>query len=179
MYIYNTDTAMWVKQTDTLNKDDYENLKQDLSKMQLYSKSLSGATYLYTSSTSSIYDSISYKDNNSWYIDPISSPYNSMTLPPSGAPINSSNLNKYQNYAFEYGFTLKNLFTPTKAIDVMNTINVNAATIEQIDLNSTTFSAIDGVELLEGYIDELQGQMFYLPERRVIKEVVRRIRGDR
>ena len=128
MYIYNTDTKMWVKQTDTLNKDDYNNLKQDLAKMQLYSRALSGATYLYTSSTSSIYESISYKDNNSWYIDPISSPYNSMGLPSSGAPINSSNFNEYKDYTYEYGFTLKNLFTPTKAIDTLNTINVSVAT---------------------------------------------------
>jgi hypothetical protein len=150
---------MWVKQTDTLNKDDYNNLKQDLAKMQLYSRALSGATYLYTSSTSSIYESISYKDNNSWYIDPISSPYNSMGLPSSGMPINSSNFNEYKDYAYEYGFTLKNLFTPTKAIDVLNIINVSAATTGAIDLNSTTFSTIDGIELKEGNLVLVKNQL--------------------
>lgn len=159
MYTYNTDTAMWVKQTDTLNKDDYNNLKQDIAKMQLYSKALSGATYLYTSSTSSIYDSISYKDNNSWYIDPTSSPYSSMILPTSGAAINSSNLDQYKNYTYEYGFTLKNLFTPSKAIDIVNSINVNVATIGAIDLKSTTFSSIDGITLVEGNLVLVKDQI--------------------
>jgi hypothetical protein len=159
MYIYNTDTGMWVKQTDTLNKDDYNNLKQDLAKMQLYSRALSGATYIYTSNTASIYESISYKDNNSWYIDPISSPYNSMSLPSSGAPIDSSNFDKYKDYTYEYGFTLKNLFTPTKAIDILNTINVSVATTGAVDLTSTTFSSIDGIELKEGNLVLVKDQL--------------------
>lgn len=147
MYTYNTDTSMWVKQTDSLDKLTYDNLAQDLSKLQLYSRALSGATYLYINNTSSVYDSLKYKDNNLWYIEPSSSAYSTMTLPAGGNLINSSNLSDYEKYSHEYGFTLKTLFTPTRAINEINSHNVKVATTAQLDLTSSTFSSIDGIIL--------------------------------
>jgi len=157
MYIYNTDTQMWVKQTDTLSQDNYDNLKQDLSQLQLYSRDLSGATYLYTSNTASIYDSLKYKDNSTWVVSPLYSNWTS--LPTDGSIIDPSSLNTYQNYSYEYGFSLKNFFTPLKTIDSLNTINVSVATTEQIDLNSSTFSQIDGIDLLNGNLVLVKDQL--------------------
>jgi len=151
---------MWVKQTDTLSKDNYDNLKQDLSKMQLYSRALSGATYLHISNTDDVYDSLKYKDNTTWFYSPASSVYNTMTgLPTSGNSIDPSTLNTFEDYSYEYGFTLNNFFTPTKAIDNTNSIIVNVATTTAIDLNSTTFSVIDGIKLLEGNLVLVKDQI--------------------
>ena len=160
MWIFNTDTNMWVKQADTLNKDDYNNLKQDISKTQLYSKALSGATYLYTANVDNIYESLSYKDTTSWFVDPASSVYNSATtIPSDGASINRSTINQYDKYLHECGFTLKNMFTPTKGIEDINYVSVNVATTTSISVNSTTISTIDGIKLLEGNLVLVKDQI--------------------
>jgi hypothetical protein len=46
MWTRNIDTGKWIKQSDTLSKESYDNLKVDLDRVKLYSKCLSGATYL-------------------------------------------------------------------------------------------------------------------------------------
>ena len=160
MYTYNSDTNMWVKQTDTLNKNDFNNLQQDISKLQLYSKALSGATYLYTSNTDNIYEALTYKDTISWFVDPAASIYNSsISMPSGGNPINQSTIDQFNKYKYEYGFTLKNMFTPTKSIEDMNYISVNVATTGQIDVNSITISNIDGIQLLEGNLVLVKDQI--------------------
>lgn len=158
MWIFNTDTNMWVKKNDTLNKDDYNNLKQDIAKTQLYSKALSGASYLYAPKTDNLYESLTYKDNDSWYVSPTSSIYNSGTTSV-GNPIGTNSIVEYDKYVHEYGFTLKNMFTPIKGIDNINYISVNVATTEEININSTTISIVDGVKLIEGNIVLVKDQI--------------------
>ena len=75
MWLFNKDTNTWVKQTDSLSLYNYNNLKQDLASVKLYSKALSGANYLAISDVNNIYESITYKDCKTWYIDPSSSIY--------------------------------------------------------------------------------------------------------
>lgn len=150
MWIFNTDTNMWVKQSDALNKDDYNNIKQDIAKTQLYSRTLSGSTYLHTSNTDNIYEPLTYKNSNSWYVDPASSIYNTGGLPIYGEPINRDSINQYGKYLIEEGFSLKNLFTPTKGIDEMNTLSVNISTTESIDIANT--KQVDGIKLQEGVL---------------------------
>lgn len=158
MYTYNTDTKKWVRETDTLNQDDYDNLKQDLQLLQLYSRALSGATYLHTSNTASIYESLKYKDDSTWFV--ASSPYNPLySLPTDGTPITNDTLSTYQKYSEEYGFTLRNFFTPMKTIDSLNIINVSVATTNQINLTTGTFSQIDGINLIEGNLVLVKDQL--------------------
>jgi hypothetical protein len=150
MWILNTDTNQWIRKTDGLSKDNYDNLKQDLSKTKLYSKTLSGSNYLFTNNTDNIYESITYKDYKSWFISPASSVYNTVgSIPTNGVSIDKTTLVTYGKYLTQYGFTLKNLFTPEKAIEDMNSIQVDIATTEQITINSSLIS-IDNVILIEG-----------------------------
>ena len=163
MWTYNIDTKKWSKNSDILDINDYNNLKQDLFKTALYSKDLSGAVYLYTNNTDNIYESLKYKDNVSWYVDPASSVYNSLTsLPFNGSPINKNTFNTYQNYIHEYGFTLKNSFTPTEGIEELNFLKTKVATTEQININSSTISTIDGVKLNEGDLILVKNQISYV-----------------
>ena len=150
MWIYNTVTEKWERQTDTLSKDNYDSLKVDLEKVKLYSRALSGATYLPISNIDNIYAPLSYKDNNTWYIDPASSIYNTTTgLPSNGNPINKDTISTYEEYKYENGFTLKNSFTPEKSIEVLNYISVDIATTTEIDVNAVLYT-LDGITLTEG-----------------------------
>ena len=149
MWLFNKDTNTWVKQTDSLSLYNYNNLKQDLASVKLYSKALSGANYLAISDVNNIYESITYKDCKTWYIDPSSSIYSIGSIPSNGVSINRNSIDNFIKYTEEYGFTLKNNFTPEKAIDDMNLLQVDVATTQLIDLNSNIVS-IDGVKLVEG-----------------------------
>lgn len=150
MWIYNTVTEKWERETDTLSKDNYDSLKVDLEKVKLYSRALSGATYLPISNIDNIYDALSYKDTNTWYIDPASSIYNATTgLPSNGNPINKDTISTYQKYKHENGFTLKNAFTPDKGIEEINYISADIATTTEIDVNAVLYT-LDGITLVEG-----------------------------
>ena len=46
MWTRNSDTGKWIKQKDELNKEFYDGVKQDLKLTKLYSKCLSGSTYI-------------------------------------------------------------------------------------------------------------------------------------
>ena len=159
MWTYNTDTNQWNKQTDTLNKDIYDGLKKDLSSVKLYSKALSGANYLSISDINNIYEPLAYKNSKSWYIDPSSSIYNIGGIPSNGVSINRTSVTDYNKYTSEYGFSLKNSFTPEKAISELNFLQVDVATTTQIGINSTTISNIDGIKLLNGHIVLVKDQI--------------------
>lgn len=150
MWLFNTDTNRWVKQTDTLSKVNYDNLKQDLSKVKLYSKALSGSNYLSISNVDNIYEPLAYKNYKTWYIDPSSSIYSIGSIPANGVSINRTSLNNFNKYSSEYGFTLRNNFTPEKAILELNVLEVDVATTEEINLSKRIFT-IDGVNLVEGH----------------------------
>lgn len=150
MWLFNTDKNIWEKQTDTLSKVDYDNLKQDLSKVKLYSKALSGSNYLSISDVDNIYEPITYKNYKSWYVDPSSSIYLVGSIPLNGEPINKTTIDDFFKYREESGFTLRNNFTPERAILELNMIEVDAATTTAIDLNEKIFT-LDGVKLIEGH----------------------------
>ena len=150
MWILNTDTGKWTNQIDTLSKDNYDNLKQDLQSVRLYSKCLSGSTYLPINNFNDIYD-VLHIDRVGYYV----------TDHPSNGPItlvdSSNSSDFYSKYLTENAFTLKNLFTPNKLInsqlnnyvyvDICSTPNdiINSIGSTQIGL------AIDGVSLIEGH----------------------------
>lgn len=165
MWVQNSDTGKWTFQTETLTKSNYDNLKQDMESVRLYSKILSGATYLPINKFDNIYDILDYKTNENWFVD---STYSSVGSTPSVAPtpINGTSSYDYYNKELaEYGFTLKNLFTPVKLINdsVNNFYFVDLATSEPIDdLNASLPTLIvDGVIAKNGHRILVKNQISY------------------
>jgi hypothetical protein len=155
MWIRNVDTGKWYSQTDKLSKDNYDSLKQDIQAVKLYSKCLSGATYLMINDFNNIYNTLDI-NKIGYYIK--SFPYSVSNFPDRGPQIeiNSSNYEEfYQKYLKENAFTIKNLFTPTKLIntEISNYNYVDVATTTALS-NITAVSVgltIDGVRLIEGH----------------------------
>jgi hypothetical protein len=156
MWKYNSDFNKWSSTDDKLTKSDFNFLKQELKSTRLYSKCLSGATYLPVNDLSNIYDIIEEYKFRNWYIPQIiGSPYSVSTIPPQDSTqiTNDSSYDFYNKYISEYGLTLKNLFTPSRLIkDSLNYRYVDVATTEQIDFTDVTETYyIDGVRLKEGH----------------------------
>jgi hypothetical protein len=161
MYARNVDTGKWFKQTDSLRKDVYDNLRQDLDRVRLYSKCLSGATYLPIKSFNNIYDTLDIEKIGYYINEPLSN----VDLPQFnvGLPLNSSIQNEFYNkYLTENAFTIKNLFTPTKLIkdQIKNYFYVDVATVAAIDDLSRVNPnfIIDGVKLVEGNLVLVKNQ---------------------
>ena len=148
MWIFNVDSNKWIKQTDIITQDNYNLIKQDIASTKLYSKALSGAVYLSISDTNNIYEPLQYQNYKSWYIDSNSSIYASSSVPSNGISISNTSIIDYNKYLYEYGFSLKNSFTPETAIKYTNFIQADIATTEQIDINNVV--TIDGVKLIDG-----------------------------
>ena len=154
MFVRNTDTGKWFNQTDTLSKDVYDNLKQDFEKTRLYSKCLSGATFLPIDGFENIYNTFDLKKIG-YYVNDTYTYYN---IPQWGDQLvlNRNNSNDFYNkYLKENAFTIKNLFTPNKLIkdQLDNHLLVDVATdAEIIDIGQTNANyVIDGITLLEGH----------------------------
>ena len=154
MFIRNSDTGKWSIQTDTLSKDNYDSLKQDLDKVRLYSKCLSGSTYIPINSLTNIYDALDISKLG-FYINQASSQIN---VPQSGPtlPLNSSNSSDFYNkYLEEYAFSIKNSFTPNVLIQdqLNNFLEVDVATtLPLTNIGQTVFNlTIDGIILKEGH----------------------------
>ena len=133
MWNRDLDTGKWFQQTDKLPKDNYENLKIDLEKVKLYSKCLSGATYLTINDFDNLYPELSI-DNIGFYFD----------KQPKNGPkkkISESNSDEFYNkYLAEDAFTVKNLFTPEKLINSegRNFLTVDVATTEYFDFKPSS-----------------------------------------
>ena len=154
MWTRNTDTGKWINQVDTLSKDSYDSLKQDLESVKLFSKCLSGSTYLPINNLDDIYDVLN-QDKIGFYVNSVNSIFN---YPLSGPllSLNSSTSNEFYNkYLKENAFTLKNLFTPTKLIDdqLKNYLYVDVITTESLSTIGQTVPnlTIDGILLKEGH----------------------------
>jgi hypothetical protein len=157
MWNYNNDLNNWFKIEDKLELSDFDLFKQELSSYQLYSKCLSGASFIPIRGTNDIYDILSNDLDKTYYISITGSQY-SNTLLPSNNPeaINlDSSYDYYERNNKEYSLTLKNLFTPNRLIkdSLKNYIEVDVATTEEIlDLfQNLPNRIIDGVKLVEGH----------------------------
>ena len=158
MWIINSDNSKWSLVGDSLPKDTFDVLKQELSKIRLYSKCLSGATYLPVNDFDNIYDILNVEYPKNWYVSVLGSPYSISPIPSEYAsPITSTSSEEYYDkYNREYGMSLKNLFTPTRLIkdSINNFVYVDVATLdtETITLGQTVVGLmIDGVRLKEGH----------------------------
>lgn len=156
MWIYNNDYNKWEKKKDNLNLEEFEYFKQEFESFRFYSKCLSGSSYVPVNDTNDIYDILSNYVPRNWYISSTASQYSVSSIPTQNArAINSSSSDEYYNkYNYEYGLTLKNLFTPERTIkdSISNFIYVDVATTFEIDnLNEEIINRkIDGVRLKEG-----------------------------
>ena len=155
MWIFNTDYNKWVIKEDQLTKSNYDYLKQELVSTRLYSKCLSGATYLPINNLDNIYDILGEYEPNNWYIGSNGSQYSNSGIPNNAKEItNISSYNYYTKYLSEYGLTLKNMFTPDRLIkDSVNYIYVDIATTEQINNLTSKYTnlIIDSIKLLDGH----------------------------
>jgi hypothetical protein len=159
MWIVNKDTNKWIQKQDSLNVDDFESLKQDLSSLRFYQKVLSGTTYVSTDNEDDIYDIVNHYDERTYNYTSLFSPYvtpyfNSI---PNQVQISStaSQIEFLEKFIPEYGLTLKNLFTPDRLIkdQLKNLLYVDIATTD-ILLNLNDFIPnfiIDGITLIEGH----------------------------
>jgi hypothetical protein len=153
MFVRNTDTGKWSNQLDVLSKDNYDNLRQDLEKTRLFSKCLSGSTYLPIDGFQNIYNTFDVRKIGFY----IRESYAAWNLPLNGPTIeiNRGNANEFYNkYLKENAFTIKNLFTPNKLIkdQLNNYLIVDVATSATTDnigeINANLI--VDGVKLVEG-----------------------------
>ena len=156
MWSKNTDNGRWYKNVDVLEKDKYESLKQDIEKVRLYSKCLSGSTYVAIDSLDNIYGILDKREEYNWYIGYDGSTYSISGTPSFPKSIQNSTKNEYYDkFIHEYGQTLKNKFTPVKLINdsIENYLEVDVATTEPL-LNIGTYQPgliIDNLILKEGH----------------------------
>jgi len=168
MWTKNIDNGVWYKKVDALEKDKYDSLKQAIEATRLYSIYLSGSTYVPINSLTNIYDIINGdRENYNWYIGLSGSNYSVSDTPLSGKSIDSTTKDEYYDkYAYDYGLTLKNKFTPLKLInDVINNyLEVDVATtVELVGLGSYNPGlVIDGVLLKEGHRVLVKNQLTYV-----------------
>lgn len=153
MWIYNSNFGKWSSSSDTLSKNSFDLLKQELSATRFYSRVLSGATFLPINSLDDIYDILGEWEPRSWYVSTGGSVYSDTMVPPKFArPIDSdTSYEYYTKFIAEYGLTLKNLFTADRLIkdSVKNYYHVDVATTGPIDFG--TILEIDGVMLKAGH----------------------------
>lgn len=157
MWNFNSDNGIWSKTNDGLKMSDFDLYERDLNEYRLYSKCLSGSTFVPFSDSNNLFDILGEYEERNWYIGPNGSPYTYTTIPPQN-PVeinNDTRKDYYEKFNSEYGLSLKNHFTPSKAIEYsLDNINyVDVATTEKIlDIDSPLVSDyIDGVRLKNGH----------------------------
>lgn len=154
MWNYSSTDDKWLKKVEKLDKRIFNYLRQEIESVRFYSKCLDGTSYVASQDLDNIYDVLGYKNNDSYKLDSSYSSYFSGTYSVDGTPIETGSLSDiglFYRYNKEYGFTLKNLFTPTRLInDSTNYLNVDVATTESLNFNNidvNTSLIIDGITL--------------------------------
>ena len=72
MWNFDSDNNKWNKSIESLNKDNYDFIRQELDKIRYYSKCIDGTSYLSINNFDNIYDdSIGYITNDTWFIEGI------------------------------------------------------------------------------------------------------------
>ena len=147
MWKKNSDTGKWIAEIDSLSKENFDFYKQEYKKVKLYSKCLSGSTYLTINDFESLYPQLQ-STRHGFYIG-------TQSIPVRGSNIR---LNKqtqvefFRKYLKEDAFTLKNLFTPERILEEqgVNFKYVDVATTESITFDENPNLIIDNVPLKSG-----------------------------
>ena len=156
MWVYNSNFEKWSTSDDSLTKESFDLLKQELSATRFYSRILSGATFIPVNDLDNIYDILGEWKPRNWYINSFGSKY-SETMSPTKNSLGILKENSYEYYTkfiAEYGLTLKTLFTPDRLIkdSISNYYYVDLATTTQLDFNNmSNIIIIDGVLLRKGH----------------------------
>ena len=154
MWNYSSISDSWEKKVERLDKRIYNYLRQEIEDVRFYSKCLDGISYMPVADLSDIHDVLKFKDDTTYKINKSYSSKFTGTDISGGSPISSGDLSDvgmHYRYNQEYGYTLKNLFTPRRLIDdSTNYLEVDVATTEQININQKQIE-IDGVRLKEGH----------------------------
>jgi hypothetical protein len=170
MWVLDRDTNNWELKNKELSRDSFEIFQQDLIDLTFYSKCLSGATFIAIDDLDNIYSPLEYlSSRKTWYIGLDSSQYAVLDSIPQEEPmsIDRQEANTYYDrYLSDYGFTLKNKFTPDRLIkdSLSNYITIDLATTAPLDSFSGV-SIIDGVRLKNGHrvLVKDQKSRFVLP----------------
>lgn len=135
MYNYNIDGNKWTRRNDTLTKYSFDAFKQDFESIKMFSKCLSGATYVDIDSFDDIYENLKYKNEDSYYISSNYSEYSANEI-----------LDKEVTPSFyvedfkNYGNTIKNYFSPNDLLKTFkNIIDVQYATILYDDYDESNY----------------------------------------
>jgi uncharacterized delta-60 repeat protein len=130
MWIENINSSKWEKQQESLNKEVFDFLRKELKSVRFYSKCLDGTSYLSIDNLDNIYPVLDYTNQNSWYNN---GTYSLSAL--GDIEINTTTIDSFHNSLIEYGFTLKNLFTPKRTIDdqLINFLKVDLATTQSLN----------------------------------------------
>lgn len=149
MWTRNSDTGKWIKQKDELNKEFYDGVKQDLQLTKLYSKCLSGSTYIPINSFTNSYAILDTENTGYRISDPNADVYTQ------SSSIDKTNQDLYYKKLLrEDLFTIKNLFTPDKLIsrELENIIEVDIATTGALNLGTIGSNFIlDGIRVKSGH----------------------------
>jgi len=150
MWKKNTDTGKWVQEVDSLTKDNFDFYKQEYKSVKLYSKCLSGSTYLTINDFNNLYPELTKQISGTTSIF-----FATSSLPVRGPRLilNSQTQDQFYNkYLKENGFTLKNLYTPEKVLEDqgVNFKYVDFATTQSIKFEDNTNLIIDGYPMKSG-----------------------------
>ena len=155
MWEYSSVNDDWEKKVEKLDKRVYNYLRQEIEDVRFYSKCLDGISYMAVPELGNLYDVLNYKTNDTFKIDSsYSANYDDTNDITGGIAIGSGDLSDqgtYYRYNQEYGYTMKNLFTPKRLIDdSTNYLTVDIATVDPINL-AKKYIKIDGITLKEGH----------------------------
>jgi hypothetical protein len=154
MWDYSSVNDNWEKRVEKLDKRVYNFLRQEIEDVRFYSKCLDGISYIPVPELDNLYDVMNYKTNETYKINSEYSSNFSDTDITGGIPIGSGDLSdvgSHYRYNEEYGYTMKNLFTPKRLIDdSTNYLTVDIATTDSISLTKKPL-VIDGVTVKEGH----------------------------
>jgi hypothetical protein len=158
MWDYSSIEDNWKKRDGKLDKRIFNYLRQQIEDVRYYSKCLDGTSYVYSQDLNDIYDVTKYRDDNTYKIDKNYSGYFNGEEVKGGNNVGisiggNSEAGFYNRYKSEYGFTLKNLFSPKRLFDYTNYLNVDVATTAPLDferINPNIPFVIDTVTMIEG-----------------------------
>jgi len=148
MWDYSSIEDNFKKRTGKLDKKTFNFLRQEIDSVRFYSKCLDGSSYVYSDDLNNIYD-LQFRDYNTYKISSEYSTYynggdaDGIAIDRQG----NSDLGFYNRYKNDYGYTVKNLFSPKRLFNYTNYYNVDLATTQPID-----FDLVDDKLTIDGEI---------------------------
>ena len=131
MWQQNADSKEWLRVEDTLPKESFDVLRQDIADTRLYQVCLGGSAFLVADDPSNLYGVLLYTQSHNWVISGSGSAYSASPAVDSAIQITPESLGDWRKYLKDHGFTLRTKFTPVK------TIRDSLANFSEVDLATT------------------------------------------